>query len=116
MELENMTIKELREIAKLASGLVGSTCATSKPEKANGELQIVVMQRAHIAIGRFYQNGDQCRLEDARIIRWWGTTKGLAELIDGPTPKTILENHGTILFHEMSVIYRMPVNAEKWAK
>jgi hypothetical protein len=114
MELENMTIKEVKEIARLASGLIGSPCSASKPENANGELQIVVMQRAHIVIGRFYQSGDQCRVEDARIIRCWGTTKGLAELIDGPTSKTILEMHGTIYFHEMSVIYRMPVKAEKW--
>lgn len=113
MDLENMTIKDLREVAKLASALAGTPC--SKPSAATGgQKEIVVLQRGWVAIGTFYQCGDQCRLENASVIRLWGTTKGLGELVNGPTSKTVLDPCGTLKFHELTIVTRMEVNQEKW--
>lgn len=113
MNIEEMTIKELREVAKLASALTGG-CNNAPVTTASGEKCIVVLQRGWVAIGTFYQCGDQCRLEDASVIRQWGTTKGLGELINGPTSKTVLDPCGTLKFHELTIVTRMEVNAEKW--
>lgn len=46
-------------------------------------IKIVVLQRGWVAVGRYSQEGEQCALDDASIIRVWGTTKELVDLDSG---------------------------------
>ncbi len=81
----------------------------------NSPIKIVILQRGWVFVGRFAQQGDKCTLENASCIRQWGTTKGLGELVEGPTKNTVLDNAGTVRFHENGVICMIDVNEEKWS-
>ena len=84
--------------------------------QATGEIRIVILQRGWVVIGRWQQNGSQCSLSNAAIIRVWGTTRGLGEIaLTGPTSKTILDPCPTLRFHELTVIATMDCVGEKWA-
>ena len=79
--------------------------------------RIVVLQRGWVAVGDYSQDGHQCRLDNASIIRRWGTTAGLGELAaTGPTDKTILDPAGTLRFHELAVITTFDTDAAKWIR
>lgn len=79
--------------------------------------QIVILPRGHVAIGDFSQDGVNCKLTNAAIIRIWGTKNGLGELAqNGKQPNTILDPCPTLRFHEATIIARMDVNEEKWPK
>ncbi|MFH1031090.1 MAG: hypothetical protein V1767_00765 [Chloroflexota bacterium] len=85
---------------------------TSLPK---GNIKIVILQRGWVKIGRFYQDGPDCRLENCATIRNWGSTKGLGEIaLGGPTPKTILDPEPTCRFHELTVICTIDCVEEKW--
>lgn len=85
------------------------------------KIQIVVLQRGWIAVGRLSQTKDQCTLTDAFIVRRWGTENGLGELAaNGPLPSTApngpttLDKSPDIRFHEMTAVLRMDVDESKW--
>ncbi len=79
------------------------------------EIRIVILQRGWVMVGRFTQEGSNCRLDPAAILRRWGTTKGLGEIAaGGPTPKTILDKCPPVSFHELTVIATIDCAAAKW--
>jgi hypothetical protein len=81
----------------------------------DGPIKIIVLQRAWIYVGYFSRNGNDCKLEKAKNIRQWGTSKGLGELVDGPTSSTKLDFTGTVEFDYLTVVHSITVNQEKWA-
>jgi hypothetical protein len=86
-----------------------------KSENFSSEIRIVVLQRGWIYIGRFSKKGNLCQLKNAYCIRTWGTTKGLPELVNGATEKTILDKcEGIVEFDWLTVIHTLTVNPEKW--
>jgi hypothetical protein len=81
----------------------------------NGDIKIVILQRGWIYIGRFEKIGNDCKLHNASCIRTWGTTKGLAELVHGPTLSTKLDKcDGIVEFDWLTVVHTITVNQEKW--
>ncbi len=78
----------------------------------DGQTTIVVLQRGWVAVGRLHQDDDKITLTDASIIRRWGTTKGLGELVNGPTSETVLDPAGTIRGHILTVVLSIP--APNW--
>jgi len=80
------------------------------------QIQIVVLQRGWVAIGRFQQKKEQCHLTSAFIIRSWGTTNGLGELAnEGQKTNTKLDKCADLHFHELTIVMRMDVVEDKWA-
>lgn len=78
--------------------------------------QIVVLQRGWVVVGDVSSDGeDRIKVENASVIRSWGTTKGLGQLVDGPTPSTKLDKAGTVRAHVLAVVFTLDVDAEKWA-
>lgn len=78
-------------------------------------VQIVVLQRGWVAVGRWHQDGEDVVLGDARIIRTWGTTKGLGQLAEeGPTKATVLDPAGTLRFHLLTVVARFDTTEALW--
>lgn len=111
MNLENMTVKEMLEIAKMFK--------TKKELKEEyGGIRIVVLQRGWVAIGHFYQKGNKCRLEKAATVRIWGTSgkAGLSYLADeGPTKDTILDKtKNPVRFHELTIVHMYDCEKTKW--
>jgi hypothetical protein len=81
----------------------------------DGDIRIVVLQRGWIYVGRLERDGNLCRLHNASNIRIWGTTKGLCELVEGPTTSTKLDPcAGIIEFDWLTVIHTIVVNPKKW--
>ena len=87
----------------------------------DGTIRIVVLQRGHVVIGKYFQNGEIGRLEHAHVIRRWGTTHGLGELaVNGPLPDsaphgpTLLDSCPPIQFHTRELIFLMEVNPDAW--
>lgn len=85
------------------------------------KIQIVVLQRGWVYVGRFSQKGEQCHLTNAFNIRRWGTEFGLGEIAEkGPIPEgvgngpTNLDKNSDLHFHEMTVVVRMDVDESKW--
>lgn len=76
--------------------------------------QIVVLQRGWVVVGRVKRHFDELTIEDASVIRYWGTTKGLGELVDGPTSKTKLDAAGTIHANVLGVVLTLDVKADAW--
>ena len=65
---------------------------------------IVVLDRGFVYVGDVTCDSDWCIITNARNIRRWGTTKGLGELVNGPTSKTVLDQVGTVHAPMRSVI------------
>jgi len=83
--------------------------------KTSGEIRIVILQRGWVMVGYFSQDGPNCTLTKAAVIRVWGTSKGLGEIAySGPTSKTILDKCPPVHFHELTIVQTMEVVREKW--
>jgi len=82
--------------------------------KCEGDIKIVVADRGFVFIGRVKQEADFTILANAKNIRVWGTTKGLGELVSGPTSKTMLDAVGTIRIPSRAVIAIIDVEQSKW--
>ena len=88
---------------------------TENSPNYTGEIKIVVLQRGWVYIGRVERKENDCKLFNASCIRTWGTTKGLPELVNGATPKTILDKcEGVVEFDWLTVVFSITVNSEKW--
>jgi uncharacterized protein YunC (DUF1805 family) len=85
---------------------------------ANSNIKIVVLQRGWVMVGYFSQDGQNCRLERASVIRIWGTTKGLGEISkNGPTKDTKLDpTNGLVEFHELTVVCMINCEELAWAQ
>jgi hypothetical protein len=80
------------------------------------DVRIVILQRGWVAVGKYTQDGENCRLENASIIRRWGTTKGLGQIAaDGPTSNTVLDKCPTLRFNVLTVIATIDCEGSKWA-
>lgn len=86
-------------------------------KEVNKDIRIVILQRGWVFVGNYekLENGE-CILTSASCIRRWGTTKGLGELVDGPTTKTILDLVGVVKFNELTVVASIECRGEKWLK
>lgn len=68
--------------------------------------QIVVLDRGWVYYSpRVEQEGDDLVLHDAKCIRRWGTTKGLGELVNGPTSETALDPAGLVVVPRRALIH-----------
>ena len=68
--------------------------------------QIIVADRGWVFVGDVFSdvNGDKL-INDTKVVRVWGTTKGLGELaLTGPTSKTVLDEAGTVRVPSRSVV------------
>ena len=82
---------ELKEaVAKIETMLSNAT------EPVSGDVQIVVLDRGFVYVGRVTIEGDFVVIQQAKNIRVWGTTKGLGELVNGPTSQTKVDTVGTV--------------------
>lgn len=79
------------------------------------DVRIVILQRGWVVVGKFSQNGSECRLDQAAVIRRWGTNKGLGQLAaEGPQPNTILDKCPPVRFNELTVIATIDCEESKW--
>lgn len=83
-------------------------------------VRILVLQRGWVVVGRYHElvDGDgtlvEVLLADAQVIRRWGTTRGLGELVDGPKENTVLDPAGVVRVHPLAVVLQIEANAGAW--
>lgn len=82
----------------------------------NKNWSIAVLNRGWVVIGRMSQHGVSCMLDDSFVIRRWGTTEGLGQLIDGPTENTILDYSGRVRYNELTSVMNLEVDNKVWDK
>ena len=89
----------------------------SQKTPATGDIRIVVLQRGWVVIGKYCEQDNEVSLFPSAVIRVWGTTKGLPELVNGPTSQTKLDkSDGEIRFNIGSEILSIIVDASRWQK
>lgn len=86
------------------------------PTYADSPIRIVVLQRGWVAVGRHTVVSDELhQLDNARVIRKWGTTKGLGEIAaGGPTKDTVLDPAGHIEYHPLAAVLSLACAEGKW--
>ena len=77
-------------------------------------INIVVLDRGFVYVGRTKVEGDFVTITEAKNIRRWGTTRGLGELVNGPTKDTKLDPVGTVEAPLRALISLVSVEEEKW--
>lgn len=113
MMIDELTIGEAKQLARMFGAQQEEDCRLAQ----DGEMVIVVLQRGWVVVGDYSQNGSVGRLEDAKVIRVWGTSDGLGELAsDGPLSNTILDPCPPVKFHIREVVMVMEVNEYAWGK
>jgi hypothetical protein len=76
---------------------------------------IVVLDRGFVYVGEVTVDGDWCNIENAKNLRYWGTTEGLGELArNGPTEKTKIDSVGTVRAPMRAVISLIDTEPAKW--
>jgi hypothetical protein len=99
-----MSLKDaLNSVAVWASG--------PKPES---KVQIVIAPRGWVFIGYTYETDKHLVIERANVIRVWGTTKGIGELIAGPLKDTKLDPCGTTRIPLGAVLAQIDAEESKW--
>lgn len=79
------------------------------------EKQIVIAHRGWVFIGNVVATDSEVKIENAKNLRRWGTTKGLGQLAsDGPQDGTVCDDYGTVTIHPLAVVARINVTSEKW--
>lgn len=74
-------------------------------ETSDTPIKIAILQRGWVCIGRYAEEGNECVLTDAYVIRRWGTTDGLGQLaLTGKQTETVLEKTGTVRFNKLTSV------------
>jgi hypothetical protein len=88
---------------------------TEQKDDIKGDIKICILQRGWVMIGRLEKNGSDCTLHNASVIRRWGTTKGLGELVNGPTKDTALDKcYGEVQFDSLTVVATISCKGDVW--
>lgn len=80
----------------------------------DGDIKIAVLDRGFVYVGHVKTEGDFMILTHAKNIRLWGTSKGLGELVSGPTNSTRLDSVGTVRVPARALISLIDVEQSKW--
>lgn len=110
MNLDELTFGDIKQIKAMFGSVDSKPCSN-----LDNTVQIVILQRGWIVVGRHFKDGDHGRIENGYVIRVWGTTKGLGELADnGPTSSTRLDKTKTVRFHELTMVAMVDCDQSKW--
>jgi len=110
VNIDDLTIGQARALAALFA-------ATDKPTSGGAidhGLQIAVLDRGFVYIGHVTTDNEWCHIGGAWNIRRWGTTRGLGELVDGPTPNTELDRVGNVRVPLHALLHLIAVKGGKW--
>jgi len=88
--------------------------AAKDMEPASGDVKIIVLDRGFVYVGRVTLEADFCMIRQAMNIRAWGTTKGLGELVNGPTSATKVDSVGTVKAPLRAVISIIDTKEGAW--
>lgn len=80
-----------------------------------GTKAIVVLQRGWVVVGDVSREGDLVVVDNASVVRRWGTKNGLGELAEkGKQKETVLDSCPQVRVHQLGVVLHMACNQEAW--
>lgn len=94
--------------------LIPSEFTGSKPVQDIG-WRIITVSSGWVIVGHAVNYGDHLIIDTARCIRRWGTTRGLGQLIAGPTAETQHDWMGRVEVPMRAVIFSLVVDADAWS-
>lgn len=111
MNIDDLTLGQIKQLKSMFGG-----CAMfNKTSSENNSVKIVILQRGWVVVGRWFQNGEMCRIENGYVVRSWGTTNGLGELAEkGKLESTRLDKSKNIQFHILTMVASMDCDENKW--
>jgi hypothetical protein len=78
-------------------------------------VQIIVVKLGWVLVGNPEAKPEHLVLNNASVVRRWGTTKGLGELaFDGPQKSTVLDKCGHVQLQWDAVLFRIDCESSKW--
>lgn len=78
-------------------------------------LALVVADRGFVWVGEAITTDDWVEIKNARVVRRWGTSKGLNQLAkEGPLTNTQLDEPADLKVSRKALIAIIPCEAEKW--
>jgi len=97
--------------------LLNEETKTNECSFDGSRIKIAILQRGWVYIGKYSENGDACKLENAYCIRRWGTEKGLGQLaLEGKQDETVLDKAGIVQFHKLTTVALIDVDDKLWEK
>ena len=82
----------------------------------DAKLQIAVLDRGFIYVGKVSRRGDTLTIENAKNVRRWGTSRGLGELAaEGPKADTRLDPTPTVTVPLRALIHLIDCEPARWA-
>ena len=78
--------------------------------------QIVVVDSGFVFLGDCISDQDTLVMTNVKQLRQWGTSRGLGQLVDGPTAQTVMDPIPSVIVPRPRVIFTIPVNESKWSK
>ena len=94
--------------------VINGTTYVRKDSVTQGPIKIAVLDRGFVYVGSVEEHDDYILLRNASNIRKWGTTRGLGELVAGPTSDTLLDRVGTVKVPMRAVISLVDVDQVAW--
>jgi hypothetical protein len=80
-------------------------------------IKIVILDKGFVSVGVWTEGAEWSVLDNAQIVRYWGTTRGLGEIAkNGPTPSTKLDPTPRQRFPNRSIVNTIECDVENWAK
>ncbi len=128
IDIDSLTVKQVREIAALAGGVCGKRA--SKVEKEDGEPHVIVRAYSGVFFGRLVaRKTGSVELRDVRQIYSWGSA-GMSEKsntcpdiaarglgtdskVSSPAIRAIVEQVGAVFFASDAAVTL--IDAQKWA-
>jgi len=107
VDIDSLTIGQARELAAIFA-----KAGATKP--IDHGLKIAVLDRGFVYIGHVVTDGEWCYISNTWNIRRWGTSRGLGELVGGPTAGTILDRVGDVRAPMHALQHLIEVEAGKW--
>lgn len=106
-----LTASELKQLV----GNGGDAASLPRDVETKFGLQIVVLDRGWVVIGKCEFVGDILHIHDAAVVRRWGTTAGLGQLArDGKQRETVLDESGHVRAPRSAIVMMFQCEASKW--
>ena len=109
MNIDDLTIGEAKRLAALFGG--------NKPEAAIVAMgwNVVVLDRGFVYVGDCHRDGDLLAMPAGRNIRYWGTDKGLHQLVTGgPTKDSKIDAAAAVRIPWRAVISLHETESTLW--
>jgi hypothetical protein len=109
MKLDDLTIGDAKRLA----AMFGSVAAPP-PDEDYG-WNVVVLDRGFVYVGEVLRKGDMYVMPSGRNIRYWGTDKGLHQLVtSGPTEKSKVDAPAFVRIPARAVISLHETDGALW--